>query len=219
MIAVSIRYENGVSPTRRIEGCFLRTEYGTDTPSLTPREGLTFTAHYSNRWPTAEAVQFARQSIVVDPEFWVGHLQLAQALEQLGENEQALDALTSAGRFSGGNSKVLALRGYIFAKLGRLSEARDVLRTLVAVARERYVPPYAMALVHDGLAEPDDSLEWLDRSFDAHDVHLVFLPIDPKWDSFRADPRFAAILKRSGLPMPVMPVQPIARTTHSPGMV
>ena len=150
----------------------------------------------------SEAVQFARQAIVVDPEFWIGHLQLAQALEQLGQSEQALEALTSAGRFSGGNSKVVALRGYIFAKLGRAGEAREVLRTLVAIARERYVPPYAMALVHAGLGEGDDAFEWLDRAFEAHDVHLVFLPIDPKWDGLRADPRFAALLKRAGLPIP-----------------
>ena len=164
----------------------------------------------------AEAVQFARQAIVVDPEFWIGHLQLAQALEQLGQNEQALEALASAGRFSGGNSKVVALRGYIFAKLGRADAAREVLRTLVAVARERYVPPYAMALVHAGFGEPDNSFEWLDRCFDLHDVHMIFLPIDPKWDPLRADSRFAALLKRAGLPMPA---QPVARTAQSPGMV
>jgi len=161
-------------------------------------------------------VQFARQAIVVDPEFWVGHLQLAQVLEQLNQNEQALEGLTSAGRFSGGNSKVVALRGYIFAKLGRRAEAREVLRALVAIARERYVPPYAMALVHAGLGEVDDAFEWLDRSFDLHDVHLVFLSIDAKWDPLRDDPRFAALLKRAGLPMPV---QPVVRTMPSPGMV
>ncbi len=146
----------------------------------------------------SEAAQFARQSIVVDPEFWVGHLQLAQALEQLGQIEPALDALSSAGRFSGGNSKVVSLRGYIFAKLGRKDEAREVLRTLVAIARERYVPPYAVALVHAGLGEPDDTFEWLERSFGVHDVHLVFLPVDPKWDALRADPRFLSLLKRCG---------------------
>jgi DNA-binding winged helix-turn-helix (wHTH) protein/Tfp pilus assembly protein PilF len=160
-----------------------------------------------------DAVQFARQAVVVDPEFWVGHLQLAQALEQLGQNDQALEALASAGRFSGGNSKVIALRGYILAKLGRAGEAREVLRTLVAIARERYVPPYAMALVHAGLEEADDSFEWLGRSLDVHDVHVIFLPVDPKWDPFRADPRFPTLLKDSGLPMPALPAR------QSPGMV
>jgi DNA-binding winged helix-turn-helix (wHTH) protein/tetratricopeptide (TPR) repeat protein len=184
-------------------------------PLLAVHHALSSQVAFSGR-EYADAVQFARQAIVVDPEFWIGHLQLAQGLEQLGQNDQALDALASAGRFSGGNSKVIALRGYIFAKLGRAGEAREVLRTLVAIARERYVPPYAMALVHAGLEEADDSFEWLGRSFDVHDVHLIFLPVDPKWDPFRADPRFPTLLKDCGLPVPVLPVVP---ATHSPGMV
>ncbi len=178
-------------------------------PLLAGHQALSAQVAFAGRDYDA-AQQFARQAIVVDPEFWVGYMQLAQALEPLGQNEQALEALASAGRFSGGNSKVVSLRGYIFAKLGRVSEAREVLRTLVAIARERYIPPYAMALVHAGLAEPDDSFEWLDRALEARDVHLAFLPIDPKWDALRPDPRFAALLKRSGIPSAPLPARSTA---------
>ena len=58
-----------------------------------------------------------------------------------------------AGRLSGGNSKSSSLRGYLLAKTGRTNEAREVLRTLEALCRERYVPPYATALVHAGLGD------------------------------------------------------------------
>lgn len=146
----------------------------------------------------AAAVQFARQAIVVDPEFWIGLFQLGQAYEQLGESELALEALNKAGRFSGGNSKAVSLRGYLFAKLGRVDEAREVLKTLEAIARERYVPPYAMALVHAGLGENELALEWLERAVEVRDVHMSFPPSDPKWDAFRGDPRFQAVLKRCG---------------------
>ena len=87
------------------------------------------------------AVQFARQAIVVDPDFWIGHLQLAQALVELGENELALSELNVAGRLSAGNSKVMSLRGYLFARVRRTDEALEVLNTLEAISRERYVPP------------------------------------------------------------------------------
>jgi DNA-binding winged helix-turn-helix (wHTH) protein/tetratricopeptide (TPR) repeat protein len=146
----------------------------------------------------AAAVQFARQSIVVDPEFWIGLFQLGQAYVELGESELALDALNNAGRFSGGNSKVISLRGYLFAKLGRTNEALQVLNTLEAIARDRYVPPYAMAQVHLGLRHWDHALEWLERACDVRDVHLVLLPVDPKWDPVRGDARFVAVLKRCG---------------------
>jgi tetratricopeptide (TPR) repeat protein len=87
------------------------------------------------------AAQFAQQAISIDPEFWVGYFQLAQAHEQLGNTDLAFDALNNAGRFSGGNSKPTALRGYLFAKLGKSKEAHDVLNTLEAVSRERYIRP------------------------------------------------------------------------------
>jgi TolB-like protein/Flp pilus assembly protein TadD len=146
----------------------------------------------------AAAVQFARQAIVVDPEFWIGLFQLGQVYEQLGESELALEALNKAGRFSGGNSKTVSLRGYLFAKVGRVNEAREVLNTLEAMARERYIPPYAMALVHAGLGEREKALEWLERAVAVRDVHMCFPPIDPKWDVFRSDPQFQALLKRCG---------------------
>lgn len=144
------------------------------------------------------AVEFARQANVLDPEFWVGYYQLAQAYQELGESDLALDALQKAGLFGGGNSKVLSLRGYIFARLGRRGEARELLKTLEAVSRERYLPPYAMALVHAGLREGDAALDWLKRAYDAHDVHLALLTVDPKWDAFRSNIRFLSLVERCG---------------------
>ena len=148
------------------------------------------------------AAQFARQAMVVDPEFWIGHLQLAQADVELGENESAFRELNIAGRLSSSNSKVMALRGYLFARTQQTEDAMEVLRTLEAISRERYVPPYAMALVHAGLEQKELALGWLDRAYEARDVHLVFLPVDPKWDAFRDDPRFIALLRRCNFKRP-----------------
>jgi TolB-like protein/DNA-binding winged helix-turn-helix (wHTH) protein len=144
------------------------------------------------------ALDHARQAIVIDPEFWVGHVVLAQAHEQLGETDLALKALAEGTRFSGGNSKALSFRGHILARLGRTSEARDVLKTLEGVAHDRYVPPYALALVHAGLGDREAVFDWLNRAYAARDVHLIYLTVDPRWDPYRADPRFAALLARCG---------------------
>jgi hypothetical protein len=48
--------------------------------------------------------------------------------EQLGESDLALNAVQNAGRFSGGDSKVIELC-HLFARLGRSDEARNVLNT------------------------------------------------------------------------------------------
>ena len=146
------------------------------------------------------AIQFARQAIVVDPDFWIGHFQLGQVHLQLGNTEMALDALSHAARLSGGNSKAFALRGYLLGRLGRVDEATEVLKTLEAVSRERYVPPYASALICAGLGQGDLAFQWLEKAYEVHDVHLIFLPIDPKWDCLRSDPRFPSLMKRCGFP-------------------
>ena len=54
--------------------------------------------------------QFARQALVVNPDFWIGHFQLAQASVRLGEFKLTKRALEDARRSAGDKSKVTALR-------------------------------------------------------------------------------------------------------------
>jgi DNA-binding winged helix-turn-helix (wHTH) protein/tetratricopeptide (TPR) repeat protein len=149
-----------------------------------------------------EAIEHARRAIVIDPEFWIGYMELGQAYERLDKVDLALDALITAGRLSGGNSKAISLRAYVLARTGRTDEARDLLETLESVARVRYVPPAAFALVHAGFADREAVFEWLDKAAAVRDVHLMFLPVDAKWDEYRRDSRFDAVLARCGFTSP-----------------
>lgn len=148
----------------------------------------------------ASAIEYARHAVLIDSELWVGYSELAQAYEQDGHPDLAMAALTDASRFSASNSKAVSLKGYLLARTGHETEARAVLSQLEADSRVRYVPPYAMALVLAGLGESTQMFERLDQAYAARDVHLIYLPVDPKWDPYRADPRFAAVLRRCGFP-------------------
>jgi len=142
------------------------------------------------------AARFARQATVIAPDFWIGHYHLGEACERLGEMERALDALDSAERCVGGNCKVIGVRGYILARLGRTHDAETTLAALDGIARKKYVPPYAWALVLAGMMRYEEALDWLERAYEARDVHLIFLPVDPKWDELRSHERFLAVLRR-----------------------
>jgi TolB-like protein/DNA-binding winged helix-turn-helix (wHTH) protein len=146
----------------------------------------------------AAAIDHARRAIALDPEFWIGYIMQGQALDRMNRAEPAIESLVQAGRFSGQNSKTISFRGYVLAKAGRRAEALEVLKTLQTAARDRYVPPYAIALVHAGLGERDAVFEWLERAYSVRDVHLIFLPVDAKWDDYRHDARFVALLSRCG---------------------
>jgi tetratricopeptide (TPR) repeat protein len=153
-------------------------------------------AYQARDW--SSALELASRAIALNGELWIGHQMSGQAHEGLGHADLALHALASAARFSAGNSKALSLTGYILARAGRTAEARDVLVTLEEASRQRYVPPYALALVHAGLGDTDAVFDWLDRAYRAHDVHLMYLPVDAKWEPYRSDPRYGALVARCG---------------------
>jgi DNA-binding winged helix-turn-helix (wHTH) protein/Flp pilus assembly protein TadD len=144
------------------------------------------------------AIHFAREATIIDPEFWIGHFQLAQAYVELREYGRAIEPLTQASRFSGGNSKTHSLRGYLLARTTNSAEALEVLHTLETIALDRYVPPYAMALIHMGLGSTETALDWLLRAYEVHDVHLIFLTIDSKWNPLRNHTGFQNLISRCG---------------------
>jgi TolB-like protein/DNA-binding winged helix-turn-helix (wHTH) protein/Tfp pilus assembly protein PilF len=150
----------------------------------------------------AAAIRHARQAVLVDSAFWIGYMQLGQAYQQHGQTDLAFEALADAVRLSGGNSKPASLRGYLLARAGRVAEAREVLRLLDERGSARYVPPYAFALVHAGLGDSASVFTWLDKAYRERDVHLMYLTVDAKWDPYRADPRFGALLARCGFTPP-----------------
>ena len=150
----------------------------------------------------AGGIAFGRQAITIDPRFWIGHFHLAQSLEQAGDQEEALRVLETAASLSGTSTKPLMLQGYILARQGRTNEARARLAVLQEVARDRFVPPYAAALISAGLGDGTAAIAALEGSLALRDVNLAFLPHDPKWNPLRTDPRFVSVLKRCGFAEP-----------------
>jgi len=58
--------------------------------------------------------------------------------------------------------------------------------------------PHHMALMYTGLGDKDQAFEWLEKAYEDRIEMLIFLKVDPNWDSLRADPRFSALLAKMG---------------------
>jgi len=148
------------------------------------------TAYNSRDFAAAE--RHARQSLAIDPNFWAAYVNLGQALAEQGRLEEALAAVSEGYRLAG-NSKGLR-RGYVLGLMGRKAEAQQLLRDFEQTAPQ--VPPYQVAVVNAGLGDADGVFAALEKAYAVRDVSLVFLPVDPKMDPFRSDPRFQALLDR-----------------------
>ena len=108
----------------------------------------------------------------------------------LGHREtHALDLLTLEDAIEGGFA----------AKSGKQAEARAELEGLLKSSTERYVSPYSIAMIYNGLGERDETLAWLERGVEQRDPRMTFLKVEPKWNNLRDDPRFTDVLRRVGL--------------------
>jgi TolB-like protein/tetratricopeptide (TPR) repeat protein len=146
------------------------------------------------------ALKHVRDALAINPELWVAHLFLAKICERKGLLDDALGACQKALELSGGVSEPVALRGYILAACGHQAGAEDSLRVLTDLARQRYVPPYNIAIVYAGLGSIKSALDCLDRAYETGDVRLTWLAVEPKWDFMRQNARFQDLLGRLRLP-------------------
>jgi TolB-like protein len=96
--------------------------------------------------------------------------------------------------------KVVAL-GYAYAKSSRRAEALAILAEVKAMARQTYIPPHEMAVIYLGLGDKDRALDWLNRACDEHSAAVIYLTVDPAFDSLRSDPRFDELARRLKLPL------------------
>ena len=69
--------------------------------------------------------------------------------------DEALEQYRQSYAHSSGSTEPLARSAHLLARSGHKPEARKILADLMAMSKERYVPPYNIALVHVGLGEND----------------------------------------------------------------
>lgn len=133
------------------------------------------------------------------PDFWIAHLVLGWLDSNAGRHAAAVDDFDKADKLSGGSQQAVSMLGFALARAGRATEAQAVLDDLLRRAQKAYLSPTSIATIYCGLGDNERALDWLERGYAAHDVRMTFLQVDRRWDALRADPRFAAILRKMRL--------------------
>jgi hypothetical protein len=60
--------------------------------------------------------------------------------------------------------------------------------------------PFAVATAYTYAGDKDKALYWLDRAYQERSFGIASLPVDPAYDSLRADRRFQDLLRRMRFP-------------------
>ena len=59
---------------------------------------------------------------------------------------------------------------------------------------------YRLATVHAWFGEADQAFQWLDRAFAKRNFGMRLLKVDPLLKGVRADPRYAALVRKMNFP-------------------
>ncbi len=146
-----------------------------------------------------QAIEHCRKSLEMDPSFFLAHFYLIPAYEQKGMFEEAIKELQKAIALSGNSASMTALIGHVYAVSGRRDKALEVLEELKERSKREYVSSFFFILIYLGLDEVEQAFKWLERAYKERSTHLVWLKVDPIFDSLRLDARFTELIQRVGL--------------------
>jgi tetratricopeptide (TPR) repeat protein len=145
-----------------------------------------------------DAIALAKTAVELDPRSLRAHRELAGAYIAKGMYAEAIDECEREVDLGGLPSKP-ALLGFAYARAGRRAEAERLLDERRRDLGRAGVTNFGIALIYAGLDDKEQTLTWLERAVEAHENPVVLLAVDPYWDGVRADPRFAALVRRVGL--------------------
>lgn len=66
----------------------------------------------------------------------------------------------------------------------------------------QYDPPVSLARYAVMAGRKDEALTWLEQAFHEHRFEVIWIAVDPKYNSLHGEPRFKALLKKIGLSLP-----------------
>jgi serine/threonine protein kinase/TolB-like protein len=128
---------------------------------------------------------------------------LAEVRSRQGRFDEALDARRRAHQLAGDDWLLEAFKtargeaGY--RAIDRMALEQE-LEELHARAERAYASPLDFARAHARLGNREEAFGYFEQAFADRAPGLVLLKVDPAWDLIRDDPRFAAAVRRVGLP-------------------
>jgi Tfp pilus assembly protein PilF len=142
-----------------------------------------------------QAIEQYKRVLEMDPNFEPARIYLHRAL--LGEHlakgmyEEALEECQK--------SNDLMWTGIVYAKMGKKTEAQNILRDLVSQSEHSPELTPSIAGLLFALKENDQGFQWLEKAYEYKHNVLDALKIRREFDSVRDDPRFKDMLRRVGL--------------------
>jgi TolB-like protein len=157
-----------------------------------------FLLYYAERFDAS--ILALRQTLQLDPGWVLARIYLTADYLQLKDYAAAEKEGGEARKVLGDSALAFQSHAYAAALAGRRAEALASLERLRQLPPEIYADAYFTAAAYMALGDFDEAFRWLDRAYEERSYWMPTLKRDPGVKQLRSDPRFAALVKRVGIP-------------------
>jgi len=148
------------------------------------------------------AIEELRKTVELDPSFLLARYRLGHAYAEKGMYDEAIAQFTEVLKQSPNNPAGLSGLGLVYAMSGKREQALKTIDELGALSKNRFVPPGQIAIIYTALGDKDKAFAYLEDGNREHDLNLMRLKADPRFQPLQSDPRFDDLVRRVGIPLP-----------------
>ncbi len=146
-----------------------------------------------------QAIEQYQKTLEMDKNFYPARFRLGQAYLQAGSIEEAVEEFQQAVTLSQRKARPLALLGYAYGLSGNRTAAERMLDELNELSKKSYVSSLEIARIYAVLGEKDRVFDCFNKAVEEREGWLIWVKLEPSFDSLRSDARYADLVRRMGL--------------------
>jgi TolB-like protein/DNA-binding winged helix-turn-helix (wHTH) protein/Flp pilus assembly protein TadD len=156
-----------------------------------------FTFYYARQYD--EAIAEFQKTLDLEPRYVDAYQYLGTSYEQKKMYKQAIETFQKGMSQSERLPQLIASLGHAYALAGERDNANKALAELREMSKQHYVSPYWTAVIYASLGDKEQTFTWLEKAYQDRASLLIWLKVEPQFDSLHDDPRFKDLLRRIGL--------------------
>jgi serine/threonine protein kinase/Flp pilus assembly protein TadD len=165
---------------------------------MAPTINLALAKYYFFAHRYDETIKQCKRTLDLEPKFIAAHYFLGQAYVQKGMFSEAIVAYEKGLQTLGDLPLGRSVIAHALALAGDKAAAEQTLDSLTseATSADVYVPAHGIALIHTGLGNKDEAIDWLYKAYEERFVWLAYLNVDPVFDGLRNEMHFKELVAR-----------------------
>jgi TolB-like protein/Tfp pilus assembly protein PilF len=181
-------------PMRRMDEAVAASQKALELNPLSPFLQVLHGGQHIRMHQYDQAIEHFHNALEVDPNYIWAHTYLSLTYIQTGRFDEAVRSVETATQIAAQSPQFMGIRGAIYARAGRITDAQKILNELHEIAQKTYVPAIGIAEIYFGLGEIDKALDWYEKAVEDRHSVLPAALTHPHYDPLRSNPRWKALM-------------------------